>query len=143
MGFLPVPSGASRLLKVGFGRIGQIEVQHDAYIGLVDTHSESVCSYHYTYFPVLPAFLAEVFHGIVQPRVIEIGGNAFVYQKPGDFFRPPSVAHIDNGAALYLSQNAQHLSRSEERRVGKEGRSRWSPYPLKKKNQSKRRLYYT
>src|SRR3712207_7264866 len=25
------------------------------------------------------------------------------------------------------------LERSEERRVGKEGRSRWSPYPLKKK----------
>src|SRR2546428_13114839 len=26
------------------------------------------------------------------------------------------------------------LGRSEERRVGEEGRSRWSPHPLKKKN---------
>src|ERR1039458_7357957 len=39
------------------------------------------------------------------------------------------VGHRNDGKAV-LSISVQH--RSEERRVGKEGRSRWSPYHLKK-----------
>src|SRR2546430_6034843 len=36
----------------------------------------------------------------------------------------PSVAKISD----FLSKLGEHVSRSEERRVGKECRSRWSPY---------------
>src|SRR2546430_4386059 len=36
-----------------------------------------------------------------------------------------------------VRQRAQFGARSEERRVGKEGRSRWSPYHLKKKKKKK------
>ena len=34
----------------------------------------------------------------------------------------------DGGFRAYLYQSARHMARSEERRVGKECRSRWSPY---------------
>src|SRR3712207_8480606 len=42
--------------------------------------------------------------------------------RGGSFATPP-----------YPSRSVGHLGRSEERRVGKECRSRWSPYHLKKK----------
>src|SRR5690348_18308025 len=38
----------------------------------------------------------------------------------------------------FSSSDASSRERSEERRVGKECRSRWSPYHEKKKNKSKR-----
>ena len=38
------------------------------------------------------------------------------------------VGFVTVGYALYLRYLAVELSRSEERRVGKECRSRWSPY---------------
>ena len=34
----------------------------------------------------------------------------------------------ESGSSYYKHQNLQDSSRSEERRVGKECRSRWSPY---------------
>src|SRR2546430_16275232 len=37
------------------------------------------------------------------------------------------------GNASWLFRTAPYAVRSEERRVGEEGRSRWSPYHLKKK----------
>src|SRR5438876_11980444 len=39
-----------------------------------------------------------------------------------------------SAAALRDTSNADIQNRSEERRVGKEGRTRWSPYHEKKKN---------
>src|SRR5258706_14799295 len=38
-------------------------------------------------------------------------------------FRPPAIAE-----QIFLEQHVVHVVRSEERRVGKECRSRWSPY---------------
>src|ERR1051325_8504069 len=49
---------------------------------------------------------------------------------------PPSQQHPRRRAAAPrppAAASACGLHRSEERRVGKEGRSRWSPYHLKKK----------
>ena len=39
--------------------------------------------------------------------------------------------------AILLAGMMTATARSEERRVGKEGRYRWSPYHLKKKKKSK------
>ena len=39
------------------------------------------------------------------------------------------VAALENGTAIDHIPPAQLAERSEERRVGKECRSRWSPYP--------------
>src|SRR2546422_10435157 len=49
------------------------------------------------------------------------------------------VLHLDLGTERGLARPAHrdvgvHAQRSEERRVGKECRSRWSPYHSKKKN---------
>ena len=41
---------------------------------------------------------------------------------------PVSSASVPSSATVYASSAAAGASRSEERRVGKEGRSRWSPY---------------
>ena len=51
-------------------------MQYDTDIRLVDAHAESVGGYHDADFSVLPAFLPEVFYGIVQSGMIEVGGNA-------------------------------------------------------------------
>lgn len=55
-------------------------MQYDTHVGFINPHSKGVCSYHYTNFSALPAFLSEVFYGIIQSGVIEVGGNIFVYQ---------------------------------------------------------------
>src|SRR5258708_31058717 len=63
--------------------------------------------------------------------------GAFVEQQYMDFLDRPAdpagfsfwTATLNNGFA----RSGLIQSRSEERRVGEEGRSRWSPYHLKKK----------
>src|SRR3712207_9066309 len=44
------------------------------------------------------------------------------------FDNPLTGVRFDSGAASYLINAGNRQSRSEERRVGKECRSRWSPY---------------
>ena len=41
---------------------------------------------------------------------------------------PDKIAVVDNHGASYTYSALDHAARSEERRVGKECRSRWSPY---------------
>ena len=38
------------------------------------------------------------------------------------------VIYLDNAATTKMSEEVKEAMRSEERRVGKECRSRWSPY---------------
>src|SRR5258708_4056612 len=59
-------------------------------------------------------------------------GSIVVYGTPGEEMLPPHAkpvmheAHAFDGADIIVGSHAS--SRSEERRVGKECRSRWSPY---------------
>src|SRR5256885_13917286 len=62
------------------------------------------------------------------PRSAAPHGSRGGRKAPGQPRRPPPST---NGSVWPLLRWA----RSEERRVGEEGRSRWSPYFLKKKNQ--------
>src|SRR3712207_9032864 len=48
----------------------------------------------------------------------------------------PEVAEVLAFAPRRVTQLAARYDRSEERRVGQECRSRWSPYPYKKNDQS-------
>ena len=59
-----------------------------------------------------------------------IGGRAFHQCQwlSGDLVIPPSVKTIGSWAFRGCSGLKGRLIRSEERRVGKECRSRWSPY---------------
>ena len=53
----------------------------------------------------------------------------------GDWANGPSAAVLnDNVISLSYGDCREELVRSEERRVGKECRSRWSPYHEKKNN---------
>src|SRR5258708_38636352 len=54
----------------------------------------------------------------------ELGSKLFLRARDGYLLTAAGEAAL--GAA-------RRMERSEERRVGKEGRSRWSPYDLKKK----------
>ena len=71
----------------------------DADIRLVDTHAEGIGCHHDADFSALPAFLPEVFDGVIQSGMIEVGGYTFVHQQFSDFFGTASVADIDDGTA--------------------------------------------
>src|SRR3989442_14453243 len=59
-----------------------------------------------------------------------------------DYVDEPSLKNAVDGAIRGLVENVDpyggYLTRSEERRVGEEWRSRWSPYHLKKKKEKKK-----
>ena len=71
LGWLSVAARTSSLLKVGFYGVGSIIVNHQSDVGLVDTHTKGVGSYHDTYAIVLPFTLATVFVGMIQSCMIE------------------------------------------------------------------------
>src|SRR2546427_2769922 len=52
-------------------------------------------------------------------------GRAAIAVEWGDVFLPAAPAKLGRGA---VGASAEHRARSEERRVGKECRARWSPY---------------
>src|SRR5690348_18254607 len=52
---------------------------------------------------------------------------------------PTVVVRLKRNDAMTSPASSSAISRSEERRVGKECRSRWSPYHLKKKRKLLRR----
>src|ERR1022692_2679458 len=60
------------------------------------------------------------------------GGNS------GSTRDSPSTSRICASAGLMWRKSWRRVSRSEERRVGKEGRSRWAPYHYKKRKTKQR-----
>src|SRR2546425_12243657 len=73
---------------------------------------------------VLPAIRNNGFGAPYQRIVINLGPADV--KKEGSAFDLPMAVGILGGHGLLAKQD---VSRSEERRVGKECRSRWSPYP--------------
>src|ERR1043166_3502495 len=71
-------------------------------------------------------------HPPIARRLIGVGLASFFRTNPGS---PPSPVVIRTGEVLHaagetasaLTEQAREFTRSEERRVGKECRSRWSP----------------
>ena len=55
---------------------------------------------------------------------IAVGAHA---QEPDQLYRVDEIP-IEDLSEILPARNVQGLTRSEERRVGKECRSRWSPY---------------
>ena len=54
--------------------------------------------------------------------------DAMTYKKPWTFTQPLTLMADTDLLELVCNENNKDLPRSEERRVGKECRSRWSPY---------------
>ena len=76
--FVAVTSCTSCFLEISFGRVRQIEVDYDTYIGFVDPHAKSIGGNHYTAFSCLPAMLTYILGGIIQTGMVEVGGNLFI-----------------------------------------------------------------
>ena len=71
--FCPSRPAPPASLKVGFYGVGQVHVDDDAHVRFVYAHAESVGCHHDTALAGLPAVLADVFGGIVQSGMVEIG----------------------------------------------------------------------
>ena len=108
---MSVTSGSSGFLEVGFYGVGQVHVDNDAHVRFVYAHAESIGCHHDTAFAGLPAVLADVFGGIVQSGMVEIGCDVLVVQQFGNFLGAAAVAHIDDGASGHTAQDVQQLSR--------------------------------
>ena len=54
--------------------------------------------------------------------------NGYAYTKDGDYIRVLNLNCLNDAAVIYKDEIVETNMRSEERRVGKECRSRWSPY---------------
>src|ERR1022692_5323992 len=55
--------------------------------------------------------------------------------------QPSGAANSESGSLTFSTDvtSSRNVPRSEERRVGKEGRSRWWPDPLKKKKEKEKK----
>ena len=69
------------------------------------------------------------FSPLARTAVAAYGGRAqqFIHQRMS-FFRGDALAYYFDVNTKYALNKLRLLLRSEERRVGKECRSRWSPY---------------
>src|SRR3712207_9337266 len=75
--------------------------------------------------PCTPAGIMEMFHDYG----IELEGkNAVIVGRSNIVGKPMAQLLLDKNATVTLTHSRTRQLRSEERRVGKECRSRWSPY---------------
>ena len=107
--FLSVTSGSSGFLEVGFYGVGQVHVDNDAHVRFVYAHAESIGCHHDTAFAGLPAVLADVFGGIVQSGMVEIGCDVLVVQQFGNFLCAAAVACVYNSTAGHAAQYMQQF----------------------------------
>lgn len=95
--------------QVGFYGVGQVHVDNDAHVRFVYAHAESIGCYHDTALAGLPAVLADVFGGIVQSGMVEIGCDVLVVQQFGNFLGAAAVAYVYNGTAGHAAQYMQQF----------------------------------
>ena len=79
------------------------------HIGLVDTHSKSICRYHHTGLVVLPGYLALIFCGSVEPRMIEGGRDACLVEQFGKLLGAAAATGVDDGCSLDILEDMNEL----------------------------------
>ena len=94
-GRLAVAAGAAGFLVVALDVLGQVEVGHEAHVGLVDAHAEGDGGHHHDGVLAQEAVLVLLPHRGVQARVVRQRGDAFVGQPHRGFF------HLLAGAAVH------------------------------------------
>src|SRR2546425_1209027 len=123
------PSPAGKWLNVGTDRAGRVRVEKDL---TVPGHPEifvvgDTASLEQDGRPLPGVAQVAIQEGRYAGRLIRQrlrGGSA---PRPFRYFDKGSMAVVGKGFAV-LQAGKVRMSRSEERRVGKECRSRWSPY---------------
>ena len=85
IGGLTVAAGTARFLKIGFGRIGQIEMEHQTDVGFVDAHTKCIGGHHDAYGAGSPGLLAPVFFVLGETGMV-VGGAVAPGGEPGGQF---------------------------------------------------------
>ena len=109
IGLPSVAPSSSSFLKVGFERVGTVDMDHQTDIGLVDTHTKGVGSYHHTGLIALPVFLAFVFYGGIKTSVVEGGADTSLVEHIRYFFRSATATGIDDGTAFYAVEDVDEF----------------------------------
>ena len=71
---------------------------------------------------------SKIFFGLIVSMLIFAMGIYFASASPGDSNDPVVTKSYVDKRGAFAPLHLSALTRSEERRVGKECRSRWSPY---------------
>ena len=104
-----VASGASGLLKVGFERVGQVNVDDKPHIGLVDAHSEGVGGHNHACGAAFPGVLLGVALLGCEPGVVVVGADVVLHQKISNLLGFSPAAHIHNARSRNVVDDAQHI----------------------------------
>ena len=110
-GALPVPSGAARLLEIGFRALRQARVGYEAHVRLVDAHAEGIGAHHHADAPPLPGFLALRAHFPAQAGMVGRGTDAILLQESRHLLAAAPVPHVDDAGALDAAADVQQLPR--------------------------------
>ena len=71
IGFQTISTGTTGFLKVSFRGIGHVYMNHQTYIGLVDTHAKGIGCDHYPVFSSQPTFLTQILRIVAQSGMVE------------------------------------------------------------------------
>ena len=104
-----VTSGASGLLKIGFGRVGHIHMHNQSYVRFVDAHAEGVGGYHDSALVCLPQFLALVFFAVAQSGMIKGSGQSLFFQLCSQLLASFSAAAVYNHCSWYAADDMLQL----------------------------------
>ena len=104
-----VASGPPRLLEVRLNGVGQVHVCHEAHVGLVDAHAESVGGHHDAHAPRHPVFLADFLVEGRETGVVEMRVNSFLIEHGRQFPRAFAAAGVDHCTAGHAAQDVQHF----------------------------------
>ena len=111
VGGLAVAARAARFLVVALDVLGQVEVAHEAHVGLVDAHAERDGGGHHEAVLAQEAILVAAAHVGIEARVIRQRRDALGRQPRGGLFHLLAALAVDDaGVALVLvAQEAQQL----------------------------------
>ena len=104
-----VAAGTPSLLEIGFDRVGTVDVDHHADVGLVDAHAEGVGRHHHAYLVLLPRLLALVLVGGVEAGMVEGGADAGSVEQVRYLLGTAAAAHVDDGRSFHIIQYMQQL----------------------------------
>ena len=113
-----VASCSSSLLEIGFDGVGQVVVDDESHVGLVDAHAECVGCHHHAAAVLGPVGLSKVALGSRESCMIVLSRDAVRLQQLRQLCGQSPTARIDDGTSLWHAfQDVNHLVRLVLRRA--------------------------
>ena len=108
-----VPASAANFLVIALQVFGEVSVNDETDIGLVDAHAESNRRNHQRRFTVEEALLVPATHSVFQAGVVGQGGPAVRVEGGAQFIGLLARAAVDNaGLSATLFEKGEHLGQS-------------------------------